>query len=148
MGVHSPGVLWALASPAASFFLICPHCHLTADLGYTGQTVFTEVVLTRLLQAGPPCSFAKNIAAAAMLVRGCFCSNQCPMVATAVSVRAAELMMQEEGIVGGWLRWPGAQQGLRQDGRPGPTAASPHANAGHANNSGVAANPISIVYNK
>ena len=65
MGVHSPGVLWALASPAASFFLICPHCHLTADLGYTGQTVFTEVVLTRLLQAGPPCSFAKNIAAAA-----------------------------------------------------------------------------------
>ena len=72
------------------------------------------------------------------------------MVATAVSVTAAELMMQEEveGIVRGWLRWPGAQQGLRQDGRPGPTAASPHANAGHANNSGVAANPISIVYNK
>ena len=60
MGVHSPGVLWALASPAASFFLICPHCHLTADLGYTGQTVFTEVVLPRLLQAGPPCTFAKK----------------------------------------------------------------------------------------
>ena len=70
------------------------------------------------------------------------------VVATAVSVTAAKLMMQKEGIVGGWLRWPGAQQGLRQDGRPGPTAASPHANAGHANNSGVAANPISIVYNK
>ena len=48
-----------------------------------------------------------------------------------------------------WLvKMAGAQQGLRQDGRPGPTAASPHANAGHANNSGVAANPISIVYNK
>ena len=69
------------------------------------------------------------------------------MVATAVSVTAAELMMQtEEGIVGGWLRWPGAQQGLRQDGRPGPTAASPHANAGHASNPGVAANTIMLIY--
>ena len=57
-------------------------------------------------------------------------------------------MMQEEGIVGGWLRWPGAQQGLRQDGRPGPTAASPHANAGHASNPSVAANAITLVYNQ
>ena len=44
------------------------------------------------------------------------------------------------------MGWAGAQQGLGQDGRPGPTAASPHANAGHASNLGVAANAITLIY--
>ena len=65
------------------------------------------------------------------------------MPATAVSVTAAEW---RRGEWDGWLRWVGAQQGLGQDGRPGPTAASPHANAGHASNPGVAANIITLKY--
>ena len=73
MGVHSPGVLWALASPAASFFLICPHCHLTADLGYTGQTVFTEVATSNKVTAEPPGMFAKSMPAAAAAVEGKGC---------------------------------------------------------------------------
>ena len=45
----------------------------------------------------------------------------------------------------GWLVEMGGQ-GLGQDGRPGPTAASSHSNAGHASNLGVAANTITVVY--
>ena len=55
---------------AASFFLICPHCHLTADLGYTGQTVFTEVETSNKVTAEPPGVFAKSMLAAAAAVEG------------------------------------------------------------------------------
>lgn len=46
------------------------------------------------------------------------------------------------------MEMAGAQQGLGQGGRPGPTDASHNANAGHASNPSVAANAITLVYNQ
>ena len=65
------------------------------------------------------------------------------MLATAVFL--TEWKMQERALL---VEMAGAQQGLGQGGRPGPTDASHNANAGHASNPSVAANAITLVYNQ
>ena len=65
------------------------------------------------------------------------------MLATAVFL--TEGKMQERALL---VEMAGAQQGLGQGGRPGPTDASHNANAGHASNPSVAANAITLVYNQ